>query len=500
VLHNAIIATLSAIKTDEVSNMKNSKSRCLLILASLLISGFLFTSLLSYFTAHQSVITQIEQSTLPLTSDNIYSEIQRDLLQPTFISSMMAKDTFVRDWVLDGEQDESAMIRYLKEIQIHYGTETSFFVSENSRKYYHSTGVLRKVDELNVNDKWYFRVQKMIGDYEINVDTDTADKTSLAIFINHRLYDYHGKYLGAIGVGLAVNAVQELIESYRKRYKRQIYFINQQGEVTLRALSNKLPDNIYQTQGLSEFATQLLTSPTMSIEYIKDNQKHYLNSRFVPEFNWYLIVEQKENEIEGRLQNTLVVNLLVSLAISIVIIALVLFILNDYQKKIEEIATTDKLTGVANRQLFDALFQQAHHQSRRSKTTLSAIMLDIDYFKQINDTYGHPTGDVVLKTLAQTIQRSIRESDILFRWGGEEFFIILPESDIEIAMKVAEKIREQIMQLEIIFSGKSLSVTISLGVASLSNADHSDQLVIDADKALYAAKKNGRNRVERYTS
>jgi diguanylate cyclase (GGDEF)-like protein len=124
-------------------------------------------------------------------------------------------------------------------------------------------------------------------------------------------------------------------------------------------------------------------------------------------------------------------------------------------------------------------------------------MFDIDYFKQINDTYGHPTGDVVLKTLVQKIRRSIRESDILFRWGGEEFLIILPESDVNIASNLAEKIRKTVEDLEITFSGKTISVTISMGVGTMSEVDTSDDLIMRSDKALYAAKEKGRNRVER---
>lgn len=129
--------------------MWNRKLRFIILLAILLIFGFLFTSFISYFTARRSIITQVEKTTLPLTSDNIYSEIQRDLLRPIFISSMMAKDTFVRDWVLNGEHDQEAIVRYLKEIQIYYGTATSFFVSEKSRKYYHSSGVLKTVNQPN---------------------------------------------------------------------------------------------------------------------------------------------------------------------------------------------------------------------------------------------------------------------------------------------------------------------------------------------------------------
>lgn len=478
--------------------MENKKSRGVFLLAVLLICGFLFTSLVGYYTAHQSITTQIEKTTLPLTSDNIYSEIQRDLLIPIFISSMMAKDTFVRDWILAEEHDEDAIIRYLKEIQMHYGTVTSFFVSEKTRKYYHSSGVLRKVDQHNKIDDWYFRVKKMKADYEINVDLDTADRSSLTIFINHRLYDYSGRYIGAIGVGLAVNTVQKLMESYHSRYNRQVYFVDKQGQVTLHSLSGKLPDSIYKIPGLAEFATQILTSENNFLEYTNAHKKHYLNSRFVPEFNWYLIVEQQESEIEVHLQNVLIVNLVVSLFISIIIIILANMVITGYQKKLEAIATTDKLTGIANRQLFDALFRQAYNQSKRKKLPLAAIMIDIDYFKKVNDTYGHPTGDMILKTLAQTIRRNIRESDILFRWGGEEFFILLPESDIEIAANLAEKIREKIAKLHLSFLEKSLSVHISAGVASLSDVGSAAQLVKHADDALYAAKRNGRDRVECY--
>jgi len=477
--------------------MWNKKVRFLLLIAILLLFGFLFTSFVSYFTANKFISTQVAKTTLPLTSDNIYSEIQRDLLRPVFISSMMAKDTFVRDWVLNGERDEDAIVRYLKEIQIYYGTVTSFFVSESSRKYYHSSGVLKIVNELDKDDEWYFRVRKIRQEYEINVDTDTADKTSLTIFINHRVYDYNGQYIGAIGVGLAVDTVQALMEHYKNRYDRQVYFIDTKGTVTLRGISYNDKENIHHIKGLSRFATKILTSPGSSIVYETDGKKYYLNSRFVPEFGWYLIVAQQEDEAEQRIQNTLTINLGVSLFISLVIIILVNLIIAGYQKKLESMAMTDKLTGVANRQVFDVLFRQVHSQSKRRNTPLSAIMFDIDYFKQINDTYGHPTGDVVLKTLAQTITHCIRESDLFFRWGGEEFLIILPETDIDTACNVAEKIRRTVEELVITFSGKSVSITISIGVTTMLDEELSNNLISRSDDALYAAKEKGRNRVER---
>lgn len=479
--------------------MRSRKLRFVLILAILLITGFLFTSFVSYFTAHESIRTQIAQTTLPLTSDNIYSEIQRDLLRPIFISSMMAKDTFVRDWVLNGEQDSGAIVKYLKEIQTHYGTVTSFFVSERSRQYYHSSGVLKPVNRIDKLDEWYFRVQQMEPDYEVNVDVDTANRTSLTVFINHRVYDYSGNYIGAIGVGLALDAVQKLIENYKYRYGREVYFIDQNGKITLRGLSGKADnysDNIHNIEGLSHFAKKILSSPSSSIEYQQKEAFFYLNSRFVPEFGWYLIVAQQEAEAEQRIQETLMINLGVSFVISIIILILVYLIIASYQNKLEVMATTDKLTGCANRQVFDILFEQALIQSKRSKQPLSAMMFDIDYFKQVNDQYGHPTGDVVLKNLILSVKNCIRESDTIFRWGGDEFLIILPESDLQTAAMVAEKVRENVAQLNLDFVGNALSVTISIGVACMSQSETVDALVNHADEALYNAKHKGRNSVE----
>ena len=125
--------------------IQNNKKRLISILSLLLVSGFLITSLASYYTARSTLRSRIEQSELPLTSDNIYSEIQRDLLRPVFISSLMATDTFLRDWVLNGEHGNNQITKYLKEIKSKYNTFTSFFVSEKTRRYYYA-GVIR-IDE-----------------------------------------------------------------------------------------------------------------------------------------------------------------------------------------------------------------------------------------------------------------------------------------------------------------------------------------------------------------
>ncbi len=361
------------------------------LITTLLLTGFLSISFISYFVSKDSIVKQIKETELPLTSDNIYTEIQRDLLRPIFISSLMAQDTFVRDWVINGEKNPNEITRYLKEIQKQYGTTTSFFVSEKTRKYYHTNGILKIVKQADEQDKWYFHVKNMPQDYEINVDINTADKNSLTIFVNYRVYDYNEKYIGVIGIGLDFDLVQKLIEKYSDRYGRIVYFVNKDGIVTLHGLSYKKQKSLHENIGSSSLATKIITSPSNSVIYKKNGDKYYLNSRLIPQFNWYLIVEQKKNKNEEEIKNTLLINLGISIVISIFIILSVNMIVVSYQRKLERMATTDKLTGAYTRQVFEAIFTQIYKQHQRRKNKLSAIMLDVDHFKVPDRGSVNPT-------------------------------------------------------------------------------------------------------------
>jgi len=176
------------------------RNRALLLSIFLvLISGSLITSFLGYYSSRSSLRTEVSENELPLTGDNVYSEIQRDVLRPIFISSQMACDTFLRDWVLNGEQDHAPIARYLGEIKEKFGTFTSFFVSERTHNYYYHGGILKQVSRDEPRDVWYFRVREMKQDYEINVDPDLANRDAMTIFVNYRVYGYDGSFLGATG-------------------------------------------------------------------------------------------------------------------------------------------------------------------------------------------------------------------------------------------------------------------------------------------------------------
>ena len=167
------------------------------------------------------------------------------------------------------------------------------------------------------------------------------------------------------------------------------------------------------------------------------------------------------------------------------------------EQELEQQARTDSLTGAANRRHFLALAESGIGLSRRYHHPLSLLMLDIDHFKAINDTHGHHAGDLVLKELVQTSQKALRDVDILGRIGGEEFAILLPETDADRALQVAERLRQAISAAEVSLGvGVAVRFMVSIGVATLGNSDANiDAFLGRADGALYQAKQSGRNRV-----
>lgn len=160
-------------------------------------------------------------------------------------------------------------------------------------------------------------------------------------------------------------------------------------------------------------------------------------------------------------------------------------------------AHTDPLTQVNNRISMDNCIKREWDLAHRQKTPLSVMLLDIDHFKQINDRYGHSYGDTVLKAVAQCIKTTIRASDIVFRYGGEEFVVVLSNTEMEGAVLLAERIRQAVESLLIYENQSKVGVTISLGVTQMRANDSVGQLFVHADQAMYQAKQNGRNRVMR---
>lgn len=172
---------------------------------------------------------------------------------------------------------------------------------------------------------------------------------------------------------------------------------------------------------------------------------------------------------------------------------------DNLEKNIEELhklSTIDTLTNIYNRRYFFEMSEKLISIAAREEQKVSLLMIDIDYFKYINDTYGHQAGDFILINLAKEIKKTLRKSDIFARIGGEEFTILLNDTSLDGAGVIAEKIRSNIEKKLFIYNGNSINITISIGLSVLNNENNSiEKLYKESDKKLYIAKGNGRNRV-----
>ncbi len=161
--------------------------------------------------------------------------------------------------------------------------------------------------------------------------------------------------------------------------------------------------------------------------------------------------------------------------------------------ELEQLAARDKLTGLYNRRKLDESFAVEVSRAARYGRPLSVILLDIDYFKDVNDTHGHPVGDAVLIETSERLREALRTSDIPGRWGGEEFLIICPETNLKTAVQLAERLRQNYAAREFPSAG---CLTASFGVAAHHKGRSTEDILLSADEALYLAKNGGRNRVE----
>ena len=470
------------------------------ILSVILLVAFISISVLNFRSSQRSLRAERVNATLPLLRENIYSEILSDLDQPIQISSLMAGDSFLISWVLEGETNLEEITTYLKTIQNRYGYFSTFFISEITKNYYHFDGILKQISPADDHDIWYYTFTGSKLEYALDVDTNEAADNRLTIFINFRLEDFAGNLLGVTGVGVEMASFSGFLAEKQQEYNRNIFLVDRDGYIQAHSDRGMIQTaSIFELRGISGVAADLLSRRDGAVNrsYRIDQHLVLVTSRYVPELDWYLIVEQDEAMALTAARRNLLRNVLTGVATSIIIIVLSAITVSYFQKRLERMAVTDRLTGAANRREFENQLVKAVYRKRRYGTPFSIILFDIDDFKRINDTIGHLYGDKILVKIADIARENVRPTDVVARWGGDEF-VLLAEIGIDAAMQSADRVHQAVLDTnfqEIL--KREMDITISMGVAEYGTDDSADTLMSRADKALYQSKQAGKNTISK---
>lgn len=207
----------------------NSKYRVILLITILLIILSFSISTVNYFVSLDSAQKQLKNQSLPLSLDNIYTEIQKHIIEPYLVSSMMANDTFVHDWLLKDENNQERIIKYLESIKNKYGMLSTFLVSEKTKNYYTQDGFIEAINPNNNTNKWYFNFLQNQENHEINIDFNKHISNSLIMFINYKIFDNSYKYIGATGVALKISYIDDMLKLLDKSMALRCSFLMKMG-------------------------------------------------------------------------------------------------------------------------------------------------------------------------------------------------------------------------------------------------------------------------------
>jgi diguanylate cyclase (GGDEF)-like protein len=275
-----------------------------------------------------------------------------------------------------------------------------------------------------------------------------------------------GQYRSKSGMGLGIKGSKKLVDRFD---------VKTGTEGTTVTLGIRLHDRCERATDhrIKQWAAVLSAEPELSaVEDVQQRQTAMIRE--------LAVLRQREEELRAQLESAEKQNLR----------------LTDSKRTLTAQATYDNLTGLLNRR---AIFETLDHEidiCNRAGKCVSVVMADIDHFKNLNDTYGHPAGDEALRETSHRIQETLRGSDFVGRYGGEEFLMVLPRSDQINAMVIAERVREAVSCDTVDLEGTAVTITISLGVSTSDAIKKPDLLIDMADAALYRAKQGGRNRVE----
>lgn len=634
---------------------KNVQPRTVLCLFLVLLAGFACIYLYNYYSS-ASVFKRDVEHVSTLTSESIYYQIDSYFAGPVNISLTMANDTLLKECLYeekDSALDRSYTLRvqeYLKAYKAKYDFQSVFLVSTSTGRYYHFNGLDRVLTEDNPENTWYFDFLENDEEYSLNVDNDEAGGDTITVFVNCKVMGSDGHVIGVVGVGMEVVNLQELLKSYDQRFHSQSMLIDENGIIQLSSdASGDKHINLTEMSDYEKITDVIFSSKDERRSFWLSKAgrgEDFVVTQYIPELNWYLLVENDTDSYQHQFEWQLLIGALVSLSM----LALILFIVNrvilhyneqlvrqtvsqelEYQQLLNEANTglyenvfemdithnraggeytrqyfmglglkadvsysdalkaiaekeiredfvekylalfspdnvlkafksgqdelyydfmatkdgenyywlrirarifywasddsvrmityrqnidsekkreaamlrkaeTDPLTGLYNRTSAENRINDILQGAQDAAATHALMMIDIDRFKEINDTLGHAVGDEVLKHIAAVMKIRFRSTDVCGRLGGDEFIVFLRDIPGREWLEAQAETLLDRFRAPAVIDGQTLTFSASIGIALYpeSGGDFT-MLYRHADSALYLSKREGRNQFSIYT-
>lgn len=460
-----------------------------LILCIVCVAGYLA---ISDLVGSQS--QQQQQSVSP-----IFGLIESELVEPLHIATTLDKVGVYSEYFNQQTPDEEVLVAQLKDYSERFDLE--FYVAhEKSRKQFNSDG--RVFDLIEGKVVWYFAL-KEVNDFP--VQAVLGKREDVHLYIDVRQYDSQGEFIGFIGIGKSLNDFIVSFEQFKSEYGHEFVFVNRRDEIVLSSdldllpISPEGPRDTIGTKSISELswyknfaeATKDQVEPSAVVPSSKGDL--LISQLRIESLNWsiYLITPLSERQQEVSKSFALYIGL--GLLFLFLMYKLMHKAVDFYADKLSRKFNYDPLTSLANRRYADLFF--ARHRKLHRATAV--IMIDLDHFKQVNDNYGHNTGDLVLQSVADLLVKTVRAKDLVVRWGGEEFVIILPNIEMEAAREIGEQCRKHIEENKVSVANSFINTTASIGISYSRNLGDNLTLMVEwADRAMYQAKQEGKNKVK----
>ncbi|ALS96831.1 hypothetical protein AT746_00090 [Lacimicrobium alkaliphilum] len=441
-------------------------------------------STLSYFTISNIVGDQSRQQ-LQATS-TVFSLVEDKLIKPMHIAQTLARADVFKPY-MDAEPEQ--IRTFLQDMQSRF--DLMFFIaSEPLQMQYYSDGDVMALSEEET--PWYFRLKERQEDFYAGL----GHEQDLRLYMDIIQRDENGELLGFVGIGMPLSGFVETFSHYNQKLGYDFVFVNSDDEIVLTSFADLQPKGYERTRLQSLpwypdwYKGPSLTGNQTNLVELKD-QDVLITEVPLEVLKWRFFIISPLEAQRQAMSRTFLVNLLIMVTVLLAILWLLSTVIRRIQQNVSRKIYTDRLTGLFNRLYIEKTFEQLQSE----ETPMSLIMADIDHFKQVNDNHGHNVGDQVIARIAHILGECLRKGDYLGRWGGEEFIILLPDTDLQAAEQVAERMRRSVAFQPIFHGDVSLDITMSFGVTQADRYGALVDLIHSADKALYQAKNEGRNKV-----